>query len=430
MSLLTGSMRHHIPGYKDVTEKKEIQEVKAGSQVLIPLYASHSTKFDVLVKEGDHVCVGTKIAECNDRMYVPIYSSVSGTVKGVQKRMHMTLKPLDHVVIDNDGKMEDIQSFAPLDYQSASREELIAFMKEAGIIGQGGAGFPTYVKYEQAKDIKKLIIDGAECEPYVTADHKMMETRLDDMIVGILAMRKMAQAEEAVIVIKKTHTEILKKVEAAVANVSGVSVLPVADVYPIGWERALVRLIMKKDYDKLPSEVGAIVNNVSTAYAFAKALLKGKGIITALFTVSGDGVANPVNIHCPVGVPVSEVIKECGGYLSEDVKLIAGGPMMGKTIVNEQFVVERQMNAITVLKTKAFDTLSCMRCGQCCDVCPSALQPVRIAQAAKLNDKAMMEKLCAMDCIECGLCAYICPSKLDVTENVRKAKRQLAMAKK
>ena len=199
MSLLTGSMRHHIPGYKDVTEKKEIQEVKAGSQVLIPLYASHSTKFDVLVKEGDHVCVGTKIAECNDRMYVPIYSSVSGTVKGVQKRMHMTLKPLDHVVIDNDGKMEYIQSFAPLDYQSASREELIAFMKEAGIIGQGGAGFPTYVKYEQAKDIKKLIIDGAECEPYVTADHKMMETRLDDMIVGILAMRKMAQAEEAVL---------------------------------------------------------------------------------------------------------------------------------------------------------------------------------------------------------------------------------------
>lgn len=430
MSLLIGSMRHHIPGYKDLSDQKEILEVKAGPQVFIPLFASHSAKFDLLVKEGDHVCVGTKIAECNDRMYVPIYSSVSGTVKGVKKIMHMTLKPLDHIVIENDGKMEVEQSFTTLDYQSASREELVEFMKQAGIVGQGGAGFPTYVKYQGAKDVKKLIIDAVECEPFITADHKMLEEHLEEIITGVLAMRKIAQAEEAVIAIKKTHADMVKKVEAAVANVNGVSVVAVPDVYPMGWERVLVRQIMKKEYEKLPSEVGAIVNNVTTAYAFACALQKGMGIVDCTLTISGDGVKNPVNVHCPIGVPASEIIEACGGYVGEDVKLIAGGPMMGKTIVNDQFVVERHMNAITVLVTKVYESVACLRCGQCSDICPAGLQPVRIAQAEKTKDKATMEKLCAMDCIECGLCTYICPSRLDVTENVRKAKRQMAMAKK
>lgn len=430
MSLLIGSMRQHIPGYKDLTDTKEVLEVKAGPQVFIPLYAGHSTKFDVLVKEGDHVCVGSKIAECNDRMYVPIYSSVSGTVKGVQKLMHMTLKPLEHIVIENDGKMEEVVSFQPLDYQNASREELVEFMKQAGIVGQGGAGFPTYVKYQGAKDIKKLIIDAVECEPYITADHKIMQAYLADIITGVLAMKKMAQAEEAIIAIKKTHVDSVKQVQEAVANVNGVSVIAVPDVYPMGWERTLVRQIMKKEYKNLPAEVGAIVNNVTTAYMFARAMKEGKGIVDCTLTISGDGVKNPANVHCPIGVPASEVISACGGYIGEEVKLIAGGPMMGKTIVNDKFVIERQLNALTILTTKEFDSVACLRCGMCCDVCPSGLQPVRIAQSEKTKDKAMMEKLCALDCIECGLCTYICPSKLDVTENVRKAKRQLAMAKK
>ena len=430
MSLFTGSMHLHVPGYKELSDDKELLEVAAGSQVFIPLYANHSLKFDVLVKEGDQVKVGTKLAECNDRMYMPIYASVSGTVKGVQKRMHMSLKPLDHIVIESDGKMEQAPAFQPLDYQQASREELIAFMKEAGIVGKGGAGFPTYVKYEKAKEVKKLIIDAIECEPYITADHVMMATRFEDILVGILAMRKMAQAEEVVIAIKKTHTDTLELVSKAVANIGGVRVEAVPDVYPIGWERALVRHIMKKEYDKLPIEVGAIVNNLNTCYAFAKALLRGQGIITSILTLSGDGVKNPVNVHCPIGVPASELIAACGGYTSDEVKLIAGGPMMGKTIVNDQFVVERQMNAITVLVNHTVKPVACQRCGMCSDVCPVGLQPVRSAQAEKTKDKAMMEKLCASDCIECGLCTYVCPSKLEVTENVRKAKRHMAMAKK
>ena len=149
-----------------------------------------------------------------------------------------------------------------------------------------------------------------------------------------------------------------------------------------------------------------------------------------MLTVSGNAVKNPVNVRVPVGVPASEVIAACGGYTSEDVKLIAGGPMMGKTIVNDKFVIDRNMNALTVLENKPFDSVACLRCGKCSDHCPAGLQPVRIAQAVKTKDKKAMENLCAMDCIECGLCTYICPSRLNVTENVRTAKRQLMLAKK
>ena len=302
-------------------------------------------------------------------------------------------------------------------------------MMNAGIIGLGGAGFPTYVKYKFAKDITKLIINAVECEPFITADYKMVQAHKEEFVTGIAAMKKMAMAPEVVIAIKKTHPDLIKFVEDAIKGIEGCSVKAVPDVYPMGWERVLVREIMHKEYDRLPSEVGAIVNNATTAIAFGEALLYGKPIVTKTLTVSGNAVKEPMNVSVPVGVPASEVIAACGGYTCEEVKLIAGGPMMGKTIVNDMFVVDRNMNAITVLENKPFDSIACLRCGKCSDHCPAGLQPVRIAQANKTNDKATVEKLCAMDCIECGLCTYICPSRLDVTENVRRAKRQLMLAK-
>lgn len=423
-------MHQHIPGHKELTDSKDVQVLKPKQQVYIPLCAGHSVNFELLVNEGDHVYVGTKIAVCNEKMIVPIYSSVSGTVGKVQKMMHATLKPQNHLVIESDGKYETKQAFKPLDYQKAGKEELVDFMMNAGIVGCGGAGFPSYIKYKFAKDIKKLIIDAVECEPYITADYKMIQANLDLMVTGILAMKKMAQAQEAVITIKKTHPELIKQVQEAIGNIADVVVTPVPDVYPMGWERTLVRQIMKQDYEKLPSEIGAVVNNASTAIAFGNALINGMPITEKMLTVSGDGIKNPLNVRVPVGMQVKEIIEACGGYTAEDVKLIAGGPMMGKTIVNDQFVIDRPSNAITVLKTIPYKDVACLRCGQCSDHCPAGLQPVRIAQSLNAKDKAMMDRLSVMDCIECGLCTYVCPSRLDVTENVRKAKRQIQLAQK
>lgn len=430
MSLFKGSMRQHIQGFKDLTDHIDILEVKAGKQVFIPLFAGHSSNFELLVNEGEQVFVGTKLAVCNERMVVPIYSSVSGIVGKVQKVMHATLKPIDHLVIENDGAYKAIQAFSPIDYTTAGPEALVEFMMNAGIVGCGGAGFPTYIKYKFAKDIQTLIINAVECEPFITADYKLMQDNIEDFIVGVKAMKKMACAAEAVIAIKKSHPELIELVGRKIQGIVGVKVVGVPDVYPMGWERTLVRELIKKEYDKLPSEVGAIVNNATTAIAFAKAMLYGVPIVEKTLTISGTGVQKPMNVRVPLGVPASELIAACGGYTSEAVKVIAGGPMMGKTITNDKFCVDRAMNAITVLENIPFSSVACLRCGKCSDHCPSGLQPVRIAQAVKIGNKDLMSKLCAMDCVECGLCTYVCPSRLDVTENVRKAKRQLALAKK
>lgn len=430
MSLFMGPMRKHLEGFKDLTANKEIVEVKAGKEVFIPLYASHSANFDVLVKEGDHVSIGTKLAQCNDRMIVPIFSSVSGSVKGISKVMHATLKPCDHVVIENDGKDERIQAFKPLDYKTASKAELVEFMKNAGIVGLGGAGFPTYVKYCGDQTMETLLINAVECEPYITADYKMVKEYLDDLLLGIKAMIKMSGAKECKVAIKKTKKEFIDQVKEGLKDEANVNVVEVPDAYPMGWEKSLVRYITKKDYKRLPSEIGYVVNNASTAIAFADALVEGMPIISKVITVSGDAIKDPCNVKARIGTPVHEIIEAIGGYTADDVKLIAGGPMMGKTIVNDKFVIDRPANALTIIKNVKHDSIACLRCGACSDHCPAGLQPVRIAQALNANDQAMMARLSVDDCMECGLCTYVCPSYLDVTENVRKVKRQMALKKK
>lgn len=430
MSLFKGAMRQHIHGYKDLTNHKEVLEVKVGNEVYIPLVCGPATNIDVLVKEGDHVFIGTKLAQCNERNIVPIYSSVSGIVRGRKKIMHSSLKPVEHLVIENDGDATSIQAFEPLDYETADHEQLIDFMMNAGIIGLGGAGFPTYIKYKFAKDVDVLIINAVECEPFITADYTTIQTHDKELRCGVLAMKKMAMAKKVMFAIKKTHPDLINFVRTVFKADENVQVVGVPDVYPMGWERVLVRELLHKEYAKLPGEAGAVVNNAETAIAFGEALLYGRPIVQRTLTVSGNGIKQPQNVLVAIGVPAYQVIAACGGYTFDEVKIIAGGPMMGKTIVNDLFVIDRNMNALTILENHPFNSIACLRCGKCSDHCPASLQPVRIAQAVKTNDKGAMQQLAAMDCIECGLCTYVCPSRLDVTENVRKAKRQLMALKK
>lgn len=430
MSLFKGEMRQHIPGFKELSEHETVMEIMDTPKVYIPLIVGPSTNVQVLVETGAKVQVGTRVALCDERNYVPIYSSVSGTVVGIEKRMHASLKQVNHLVIENDQAYTPDASLQGIDYESASREELIEFMMQKGIVGLGGAGFPAYIKYKFAKDVNMLIINAVECEPFITADYKSIFTSMKALIDGVLAMKKMAQAKEAVIAIKKSHPDLITFVKGNVELLEGVRVAEVPDVYPMGWERVLVRELLKKEYDRLPGEVGAVVNNVETAIAFGDALATGMPIVKKTITMSGTALTKPANVTVPVGTPADYIVNKLGGYSEENVKIIAGGPMMGKTVVNDKFVVDRATNAITILANVPYDSVACLRCGKCSDHCPAGLQPVRIAQAVKTKDKAAMERLCALDCIECGLCTYICPSRLDVTENVRKAKRQLMMAKK
>ncbi|MBP3853391.1 MAG: RnfABCDGE type electron transport complex subunit C [Erysipelotrichaceae bacterium] len=425
MSLFLGTMHQHIPGRKSLTEHSPLKHLLPEKEVYIPLIAGNNTDLEVLVQEGDRVKIGTKLAQTRSGFEVPIYSSVSGTYKGLVKRMHQSLKPQQHMVIELDHQQESIQSFEPLDYEKASREECVDLVKQAGIIGLGGAGFPAYVKYGKVDGVDCVLINAVECEPYITADYCSVMNDVDDLILGCAIMKKMADVEEVYICIKESHPDLIEKVSQACT--AGISVKKVPDVYPMGWERVLVREVLHKEYGNLPAEAGAIVGNASTAIAIAKAFTKGETIHEKILTVSGEGVKDPCNVCVPVGMAVSEIMQACGGYTSEDVRLIAGGPMMGKTIVNDQFVIDRATNAITVLPHTPDDEIACLRCGRCSDHCPAGLQPVRISMAAQANDVDAMIARGAQSCIECGMCSYICPSHINVTENVRKAKRVIAL---
>ena len=430
MSFLTGPMRKHVDGQKELTAHSELKRLNAGEVVYIPLINMGSTTVEVLVKEGDSVKVGTKVASRNDHFKVPLFSSVSGTVKGIEKIMHSSLRPIEHLVIINDGKYEKEAPLAPLDYKSASVEELVDFMMNMGLVGCGGAGFPTYIKYRGVKGIKTLVINAVECEPFITADYAGMHDNLEDLVAGVEAMLKMCGAEKAKVAIKETKKDFIPVLKEAFAAIENAEVVAVPDVYPMGWERTLVYEVTKQRYDKLPSEIGCIVNNAATAISFAQCLRTGMPIVEKIVTVSGDGVKEPCNVVVPVGVQACDLINACGGYTADDILLIAGGPMMGKTITNDKFVIGPYNGALTVLKHVPVKAIACLRCGKCSDHCPAGLQPVRINAAEKAKDTDALKKLSVMDCVECGMCTYICPSKIDVTEGVRRAKRIMMALKK
>ena len=428
MSFLTGPMHHHLEGHKDLTNHKEILRLEEPDVIWIPLN-NGAAPCTPLVNVGDEVKVGTKIAERNDHFYLPLFSPVSGTVTGIEKKMNSAMKMVDHMRIENDHKKTVEKPFEPFDYEKATREELLDFVKNAGMLGLGGAGFPTYVKYLKPEGIKSFIINGVECEPYLTTDYRSMMDNLELLKTGVLAMFKLSKAERGCVAVKEDKVDLIAELKKTFEG-TPIEIRTVPDIYPAGWERTLVWLLEQKRYDRLPAEVGCIINNASTAIALANALLNGMPVTHKLVTVSGDGVADPHNVYVPVGTTAHDIVQACGGYTSEDCMIIAGGPMMGSAIPNDTFVIGPANNGLTVLKHEPLDVVKCLRCGKCTEMCPSGLEPVRINNAEKVKDIETLKKLDTLSCIECGLCSYICPSKIDVTEGIRRAKRYLALAKK
>ncbi len=422
MSLLTGPMKHHLNGHKGLTKEKPVLKTIDPDVVWIPL-VNGNAPCKPCVNVGDEVKVGTKIAERNDHFYLPLFSPVSGTVTGIEKFMTSGLTPADHLRIQNDHKHTEVRAFEPFDYEKASWEELLEFVKNAGMLGLGGAGFPTYVKYLKPENVSLFIVNAVECEPYLTADYKNIEENMDLLRTGTLALFKLSKAEKGCVAIKEDKKHQIAELQKAFAG-TPIEIRTVPDMYPMGWERTLVYQLTKKRYDKLPIEAGCILNNASTAIALGNAIDNGHPITHKYVTVSGDAVKNPQNVLVPVGTKAHEIIDACGGYTegTEEVLMIAGGPMMGRTIPNDQFVIAPPNNGLTVLINKEPEEVKCLRCGRCTETCPSGLQPIRIAMTAAIFDEEELMKLSVLDCVECGMCTYVCRSKLNVTELVRRGK--------
>lgn len=410
-----------IPKLKSMSMKRLNSYLKP-EMVYIPLF-SFGSEMEKKVSKGDYVHKGELLGISKGKYNIPIFSSVSGYIKEFAYMTHQTGKKVEAVVIENDYK-EELKKKYELRKRinRLTKEEFTDKIEECGIVGMGGAGFPTFVKYKTDKKINTLIINAVECEPYITADYTVLMEKCEDILETIDDILEINDIDEAIIAVKETNLELISKLNKYLGTYLRIKLYEVPNIYPMGWERTLIKEIKKVEYDKVPIEKGIVVNNAATIYAISQALKFDKPIIERIVTFTGEGLKKPQNVLVKIGTKVSDVIKYLGGKYKNTI-MIANGPMMGH-LADEDLVVTPDLNCVLVLKeNKEVLSKECIRCGKCSSVCPANLCPVLIKDY--IEDNEMLKKLKPELCSECGLCTYICPSKLDIREYVIHAKEKM-----
>ena len=420
----------HPNDMKAATNEKAIEQLQAPAQVVIPMSMHFGAPCTPTVSKGDYVKLGQKIGKFKG-LGAPIHASVSGTVAAVEPRPYSMGGKVMSVVIDNDFK-DDLSEevHAPADPDALSVEEMVEMVKQAGIVGMGGATFPTHTKISSGiGKVDTVIINGAECEPYITGDHRAMLERPAEIIGGCCYLAKMFGVSKVVIGVednKKNGIEALNKVIAE--QKAPVVVESLRCRYPQGGEKQLCQAITGKQVPPggLPANIGCAVFNINTTIAIYHAIKDGMPVVRKVVTVSGSGVVEPKNLECPIGTPVSLLFDACGGLKDETFKLIAGGPMMGMAMYDLNTPITKTSSSILAMsedEVEKFEPTNCIRCGRCATVCPSHLVPQMMAQAAERNDLDYFQKLNGMECYECGTCTFVCPAKRRLTQIFKQARR-------
>ncbi len=389
-------------------------------KVYIPLISGNDTNITILVNKGEYVYKGSIIGKRKGDFRIPIHASVSGTVLDFEERTCYNGEKVKCVVIENDFKEKIEQKLSiKKTINQYTKEEFLNLLKENGIVGMGGAGFPTYVKYE-TKNINTLIINAVECEPYITADYSIAKTKCEEILETIDAILEINKINEAIIAIKKENLELKQIFDNFIGTYLKIKVKLVPNIYPMGWEKALVKQVTGKDYDNYPSDIGVVVNNISTIYAIYEALKYNKPLIERIITFSGESLEKPSNVLVKIGTPVHEILDEL--KIKPNSIIVAGGPMMGNKV--EDLVVSANLNCVLALNDDLNMATPCLECGKCVSVCPVKLSPVLIMKTKykKEKDIKKFKVLHPEQCIGCGLCSYICPAKLFVRERVKEAK--------
>ena len=429
----------NVPHYKELTENLPIEKAKEPAIVKIPLHQHTGAPCEAMVKVGDSVKVGQKIGESEAFVSAPVHSSVSGTVKEIVAMPIPTGLTVKCVVIESDGKNELHESVRPKGkLEDLSSEEIIEIIREAGITGMGGASFPTHVKLSPPSDkkIDTVLINGAECEPYLTADHRVMAEEAEKVIFGLKAIMKALGVDRGVIGVEKNKPDAIKALKEASQGEENISIATLKVKYPQGDEKRLINAILGRVVPSggLPMDVGAVVSNASTTRAIAEAILEGKPLIERVTTVTGNGIKNPKNLLVKIGTPFKDLIEECGGFTEDSPgKIIAGGPMMGISQFSIDVPIIKGSGGILVLskeEAKPEPIQPCIRCGKCLEVCPVKLQPLYISSYTLKKNFDKAEEYNALDCVECGACSYICPAKRPLVESIRLAKREILAKRK
>lgn len=425
------------PAYnKERTKNLAIVDAAVPKVLVFPLRQHIGAPCQPLVEVGERVLRGQKLADTDARISAPIHSSVSGKVIAIELRPNSSGQEAMAVVIENDGLDEPAAPIAvDKDIEQLTSEEIVQIVREAGIVGMGGAGFPTHVKLVPPKQtrIEMVILNGAECEPYLTCDHRIMLERADEVVLGLRLLMKAVGVDKGYVGVEVNKPDAIAALRQASAAFSGIEIVPLQVKYPQGAELMLMKAITGRELPsgKLPADIGIIVNNVATAAAVANAVKNGQPLLERVVTVSGSMVERPQNLRVRLGTPFSDVLAECG-LKGQPGKVIQGGPMMGITQADMSVPVTKVVSGILALspaETAPLAETPCIRCARCVDVCPMRLQPLFLAQFAERGMLDQAEAYHLLDCRECGACSFVCPARRPLLQNIRLAKSEV-LAKK
>jgi Na+-translocating ferredoxin:NAD+ oxidoreductase subunit C len=429
----------HVGHRKEATQSLPICPAAFPKRVVLPLQQNLGVSAEVIVKVGDVVAEGQKIADSTKFISAPIHAPIAGKVTRIEKLPTAAGVLVTSIVIE---AAEDIPSACPAEsrrsWKDLDRDAIRKAIREAGIVGLGGATFPAHVKLSppSEKKIDAVIINGCECEPYLTVDHRLMLERSKDILAGAGAIARAVGAERIILGIESNKPDAIEvlRAEASKEGLSQIEIVSLKTKYPQGGEKMLIKAILGREVPSggLPMDVGVVVHNVGTAVAIAEALESGKPLIERVVTVTGSGIRAPKNLLVRIGTSFAEVIEQCGGLTEDAAKIIMGGPMTGTAVSSLDVPVVKATSSILVLSKKdavSFAEGSCIRCGRCIKACPVGLMPNNLAGFTKLKNWERVEEYRVADCIECGCCAYVCPARIFLVQYFKVAKRELQLRK-
>ena len=420
---------------KALSKDKPIREVLPKGELVYPLSQHIGAPAKAIVAKGDHVLAGQKIAEAGGFVSANIFASVSGTVKAIEARLGVAGGMQESIIIENDGLYEEVEFSPERKLADISGKEIIEIIKEAGIVGMGGAGFPTHVKYmpKDPSAIDYIIVNCAECEPYLTSDYRRMMEEPEKIVGGLQAAMKIFDGRaKGVLAVEDNKKDAAAKLREAAKGIPDIEVVELKTKYPQGAERQLIFTVTGRQINSsmLPADAGCVVNNCDTIHAIYEAVHFGRPVMKKVMTITGNAIKEPQNLRVRTGTNFRELIEEAGGFTSEPEKIIAGGPMMGIPLISLDVPVVKTSSAILCMtkdEVAACEETACINCGRCVSVCPGRIIPAKLADYAKRHDKESFEKANGMECCECGCCSYICPAKRPLTQYI-KSMRKMVLA--
>ena len=436
MGLLTFKGGIHPDDGKRFSKDQPIRPLLPEGDMIYPLSQHIGAPANPIVKKGDHVLKGQKIAEAGGFVSAPVYSSVSGKVKGIEQHFNPAGSKVECIVIENDGEYIEVDYEPVKPLKEMSPEEILEKIGDAGIVGMGGAGFPTRVKLspKEPEKIDYIIANCAECEPYITADYRRMLENTSELVSGMRVVLSLFPNARGIFAVEDNKKDCISKLQEAVADDPRMDVKALVTKYPQGAERQLIYAVTKRAINSsmLPADAGCIVDNVETLISIHNAVINGRPLTERVVTVSGDAVQNPGNFRVLLGTNHLNLIKAAGGFTEQPEKLISGGPMMGFAMVTADAPVTKTSSSILAFKedivAKSPET-ACINCGRCVEVCPSRIVPSRLADLAQRHDEEAFVAMNGLECVECGSCSYVCPAKRPLKQAIG-SMRKTALANK